>query len=101
DIATSDNITWHNPAGESVIDRRFITIHPNPADDVWNVSFNGYKDVADFSAIVTDLNGRDVWQYKGGGFTDNLKINCRTLAQGMYMLKLNIDGIPTIRKLLK
>lgn len=98
---SNNNIVWHNPAQESGIDRHTIDIYPNPADDVWNVSFNGYSNVKGFSATVSDFSGRQVWQYHGSGFADHLKINSNALAKGVYLLKVNIDGVNTVHKLIK
>jgi len=73
-----------------------VNIYPNPGSDKIFISLdNGHLDEAE--VILTDFSGRTVMNK----IISDAEIDIKTLEPGYYILKLNIDGIHSVHKVLK
>jgi len=73
-----------------------VNIYPNPTSDKLFISLdNGHLDEAE--VILTDFSGRTVMNKT----ISDAEIDIKTLEPGYYILKLNIDGIHSVHKVLK
>ncbi len=71
-----------------------IKIYPNPASDVLNVEFDGYK--ADI--LLEDMQGKVLMHKKA---TQKCQLSIINLPEGVYFVHITInDNIPVIRKLI-
>ena len=78
-----------------------VTVYPNPASSVANVSFN-LKDQSSVSVTVTDLSGKTVYSNNLGSTTSgshNLTINTDAIANGVYMVTFVANGVVSTEKL--
>lgn len=80
-IFTVDNLTLSETLGIDEPGRKGVTVYPNPATDIVNIS--GYQG----TAAIFDATGKQVLaqEYTGDG------IDISRLRQGIYVLRFN-DG---------
>ncbi len=75
-----------------------LTIFPNPANDILNVSINIFI-THHSSLIITDMMGKTISTFEITSST--MEINISTYAAGMYFINVNIDGKEFIEKFIK
>lgn len=68
-----------------------LTLYPNPVQDVLNIRFDSYENV---DVVVTDLNGRIVYNENVSGFTS---VNLSNQPSGIYFVNVG----STTRKVVK
>jgi len=80
-----------------------LNIFPNPTHGITNINFTTQK-TSDVSVMVYDLLGKLVLpSYKGkvSNGSQNLSIDMNNLSQGLYTIRLEIDGKIVVRKITK
>jgi len=80
-----------------------LQIFPNPVNAAFNLSFN-VKKAAEVSAMVYSLEGKlckELFNEKLGSGSFNRSYDISTLPAGIYLVKLNIDGVSETRKITK
>lgn len=75
-----------------------IKIYPNPSTGLINISISGYS--GELNILVYDLNGRKVYNQLYSSFTTEQSINLQGLQTGMYILKIEGEGISHSRKVI-
>lgn len=75
-----------------------IKVYPNPTRGLLNIDINGYA--GELNVIVYDLNGRQVYKQSFSNYIAQQSINLQGLETGMYILKLDWDGISHTRKII-
>lgn len=77
-----------------------LTIYPNPSTDVMKVSFD-LKKSAYITIDVVDLAGKQLISVASGKFNGSItrEINVSNLPQGMYLLKIDVDGKAATQKI--
>lgn len=75
-----------------------IQVYPNPTTGLLNITINGYS--GELNVLVYDLNGRQVYNQSFSSFTSQQSINLQGLQTGMYILKLDGDGVSHLRKVI-
>ena len=78
-----------------------VSVYPNPANTVANVSFN-LKDQSSVEVTVTDLSGKTVYSNVLGSTTSgahNVAINTDAIANGVYMVNFIANGVVSTEKL--
>lgn len=95
--ADTVNITINT--GVATINTNDIALYPNPASS--SVTLSGIlRTMGDFTARVTDLQGREVYARSvNGTSSDQLVIETSTWAEGTYMLQLLGDNFTCNRTL--
>ena len=81
---------------EDMSDSYGITVYPNPASDLLNIS--SQKDRID-SVSLTDAAGRTVLTNKVSA--ENGTLNIGHLPKGVYILKIQLDGKTVTKKIIK
>ena len=71
-----------------------LSVYPNPAKDVINISLDSSVDTSDCAITIYDIQGRQVKQFSKYVET----INVSDLSAGVYMLNIATDGAKTTRK---
>ena len=73
-----------------------VNIYPNPSTDkLYIATDNGQFNEGE--AILTDFSGRTVMNKK----ISDAEIDIRALEPGYYILKLNVNGLNSVHKVLK
>ncbi|MEN8250231.1 MAG: T9SS type A sorting domain-containing protein [Bacteroidota bacterium] len=72
-----------------------IAVYPNPANNVINIRANR-EEIKGIRML--DLNGKVVLELER--FNQNL-INISNLKKGVYLLKINVNGIVETKKIIK
>ncbi|MFD2602816.1 T9SS type A sorting domain-containing protein [Flavobacterium suzhouense] len=75
-----------------------LSVYPNPADNILNVSNNENILISNIS--IADLNGRTVKSVSFDGVS-NASVNIADLASGMYMMNITSDKGMTTKKIMK
>lgn len=71
-----------------------LSIYPNPANDVLNIS--GLENIENATISITDIAGRLVYSQNVKSAAGNIQVNIEGLNRGVYML--TIDGAQSITK---
>jgi PKD repeat protein len=74
-----------------------VSVIPNPAKDWVNISLTGPAEM--FTVDVLDINGRVIGTYTFNANSGNLDIS--GLSDGVYMLRVQRDGMFTVKRLVK
>jgi len=77
---------------------KFI-VNPNPSKGFFNIHIDGYSGLLKISVI--DVNGKDVFTEEDPAFQTEKMLNLNHLSSGMYLLKVNGDGINSTQKIIK
>ncbi len=94
--------TQHNDEGNfEIVTDPEVVVYPNPANEAWKLQFIHFDEVKDLSASLYDINGNKVWSYNTENLKQELMINNKQLAQGVYILKARFNNQNTVQKLLK
>ena len=72
-------------------------LYPNPTTGRFVVTFS--KELKNASVILTDINGRQVQQFKGNGY--QLQFDLSRLANGTYIVRINDNGLIITKKVVK
>jgi len=75
-----------------------IKVYPNPTKGLLNIAVNGYS--GELNILVYDLNGRKVYNQLYSSFTTEQSINLQGLQTGMYILKIEGEGVSHSRKVI-
>jgi extracellular elastinolytic metalloproteinase len=75
-----------------------VKVYPNPTNGLLNIAVNGYS--GELNVMVYDLNGRQVFEKSFTSFATEQTINLQGLQTGMYILKLEGDGVSHSRKVI-
>lgn len=93
-IKNCNSLTSQNRAMQSD-ESKFYSIYPNPANEIVNVSILDTDrtpvSAAKILAILYDFNGVQKKQVEI--INNNASINVADLIEGLYILKINVDGI--------
>jgi hypothetical protein len=76
----------------------FMSVYPNPSDGQLNVRVKNF--VGKVNIQVIDSNGRVVYRAENEIFNSLLKLNLNHLASGIYILKLNGEGLSYTEKII-
>lgn len=93
-----DNVSFNATAGNDEFLSSKLSIYPNPANDVINVS--NADNILINGAEIVDLNGRTVKVAKFNGVSE-AQINISDLASGMYMMTVSSDQGTLTKKIVK
>jgi ELWxxDGT repeat protein len=77
-----------------------LKLYPNPFHDYVSVYVKGDNQYNDYSAVITDMNGRQIELYDKLDY-DVLNQVGAGVPPGMYLLEINEHGKTTIRKVIK
>ncbi len=72
-------------------------LYPNPTTGRFVVTFS--KELRNASVTLTDMNGRQVRQFKGSGYQLNFDVT--GLANGTYIVRINDNGLIITKKVVK
>lgn len=77
-----------------------VSLYPNPVEDMVSVKINGYHQM-DEDIYIYDMFGRLVMQVaqKDNETIENIDVN--SLSNGVYIMKINIDGEEVSKKFIK
>jgi alpha-L-arabinofuranosidase len=64
-------------------------VFPNPSEGVFFLKLN--RDYADYKLMVLGNLGQTIWRREGVNYANNIRINLRHLAKGMYFLVIEVD----------
>lgn len=88
---------------EEISGKADITIYPNPANDFFSIYFNMFSE-KEITVTLFNLYGQKLKTL----FTDKrsvgkheIKLSLKDLPQGVYFVKLNVDGKEEVRKVMK
>lgn len=77
-----------------------LSVFPNPSNDLLKVSFN-VKRTAQVTIDITDLTGKQLISVANGKHIGSVvkEVNVSQLPQGMYLLKMEVDGKAATQKI--
>lgn len=77
-----------------------FTVFPNPSSEIININFEAKKSVR-IDIDITDLTGKQLIKVANGKYngTVSKEVNVSALAQGVYLLKVEVDGKSATQKL--
>lgn len=75
-----------------------INVYPNPSNGQVNVKINQF--IGKINLQVLDINGRVVYDMKETEFNIEKTLNLYNLQSGLYVLKINGDGLNYTKKLI-
>ena len=76
-----------------------LKVFPNPNDGSFKVDLSSYQSFTEAKIQVYDLAGRIILDAKASSFTQQ-EISLKNVEDGMYVVKLNVDGQIATRKIL-
>jgi hypothetical protein len=76
----------------------FMNVFPNPSDGQVNIRIKQF--VGKVNIQVIDINGRVVYSVKNEDFSRELKLDLNRLGSGMYILKVNGEGLSYTEKII-
>jgi hypothetical protein len=76
----------------------FMSVYPNPSDGQLNIRVKNF--IGKVNIQVIDSNGRVVYSVENEIFSSLLKINLNYLASGIYILKVNGEGLSYTEKII-
>lgn len=85
-------------AGLGALTTSKFFVYPNPSKNV--ITLNGLNDISVESVVVVDINGAVMASYKDIN-TPALDMNINHLANGMYFVQINYNGVQEIVKFIK
>lgn len=75
-----------------VEDKINLEVYPNPAQDLVNISFNTKKTLSKVSVVLNDIHGIEVRRVTSIGYNENVTLDTKGLANGIYFVKLLSEG---------
>jgi extracellular elastinolytic metalloproteinase len=75
-----------------------MNVFPNPSDGQVNIRIKQF--VGKVNIQVIDINGRVVYSVKNEDFSRELKLDLNRLGSGMYILKVNGEGLSYTEKII-
>ena len=79
--------------------QELFSVYPNPTNGSLNIRINNYSGIVNFT--IVDMNGRVVSKIENKDFNIENEINISNLQSGIYILKVNGDGINFTEKIIK
>lgn len=76
----------------------FMNVYPNPSDGDLTVRVNQF--IGKVNIQVLDVTGRVVFSVENEDFSNEIKLNLSHLGSGIYILKVNGDGLNYIEKII-
>jgi len=74
-----------------------LALYPNPSNGTVTISNSG---IALENVKVTDINGREVANFKLNGITENKELNLSQLTSGLYLVTIAFKEASTVKKLI-
>lgn len=90
-----DDIRVEAGAGISDVENSNMSIYPNPANDIVNVSINGVE--GNVNVQIVDINGRTVKEVSGNAQSMNIEVG--NLSRGTYFVRMTGENVNVVRKL--
>jgi len=76
----------------------FMSVYPNPSEGQVTVRVNQF--IGKVNIQVIDINGRVVYRVKNEDFNNQMKLNLNHLGSGIYILKVNGEGLSYTEKII-
>ncbi|MFT5244760.1 MAG: hypothetical protein ACI8QQ_002705 [Psychroserpens sp.] len=76
----------------------FMSVYPNPSDGQLNIRVKNF--IGKVNIQVIDSTGRVVYRVENELFSSQLKLNLNHLASGIYILKVNGEGLSYTEKII-
>lgn len=77
-----------------------ISIYPNPASNIVNIDLGTVDYGKDIAIDIYDMLGRNVRTLNSNSSEGSIEINVGDLGEGLYFIKMNIDGHSVTEKVL-
>lgn len=70
-----------------------LVLFPNPANDGVRVAYQLPEDLPSARLTLLDVNGREVWHARSSGGIQLVEVPLGTTATGLYLCRLEVDGM--------
>jgi PKD repeat protein len=77
-----------------------ISIYPNPASSIININLGTVEYGKDVTVDIYDMLGRNVTTRNYNSCDGNIEINVGSFSEGLYFVRMNIDGHSVTEKVL-
>ena len=77
-----------------------ISIYPNPASNIVNIDLGSVEFGKDITIDIYDMLGRKVGTHNHNSSEGSIEINVSSFSEGLYFVKMNINGHSVTEKVL-